>query len=1114
MARREREIGTNRTEIKENRRQRPKKPVGKKRGGILGKIVCLLLGFILGIVGTIGGVAGLGYYVVAGVKIKDAINTVGDLSGAQIEYTDFVTEEYGEKTTLELVMDMADAFGDLGSGEASLSTLEKFSPMLRNGIDNLATELSNNGIHIDVDVLMETPLKEMEGFIQDTINSIEIAPIIEKATGNKVEGLLAAICYGEEGEDYVWGEDGKIVYLGESGPTTIGTLSNSESLNDRLNGLSFHTLMSAMGNGEINADDPIIRTLVYGVEDKDYVFDENDEIVPLPKTYDLDSITAKFVAPDETEFIPTSTDGIWTDANGNTIVSREDTAKYHFDVKNSKGVVISSLKFLAIDEEAGTLKFQSYIDDVAQVRKGPYLSDVMGKDADLLGVVGEVRLGDLLKLDGDSDSVMLAVAYGEKDKDYTIDSNNQIVPLEGGKDPVTINDMIDGDGTEIIKDVPLATVLEIESPLDDSVDSLMIILAYGEEDTHYRTYVENGVKKWAWLEDPETGKPYSERTIGYLMDDDTDGESIFDELTIATLLNVDHNSDALMRAIAFGNENIHYQLVDKDSDGNIDKVEMLPKKYVFSATAPAPVTVYDEEHFVVGTLGNKVGENVYEVIIDSENDVKQYIAPAADGGYYVYATAEDVTNPDARLLHTKTLLKDLRGDDGSFYIERIELATVLEIDIFGEGENTPDPMMLALAYGNEGENGHYTLDRVNKVINWNVDPATGLHYHARTVNDMKDANKLIDDIYLDTALALTSSSPEIMLSLAFGNDYVKNTDGTVVPGPSGTRNTIGDLKGDGAKSLIDDIEMHKLFDEPAEGHGAIMNYILYNDTKADPSSANYKVRKLGDFTSNSSAIIDGMMDTLTLHEALGDDVVNSDKILQQVADTPLNEIGDALHVLSIQKVLVDDIYYYAYYSYDEASDTYTYVREPDPSDPDDATNAEAAGLIKVLSLPQYVNHVIVGYIPVFESAPTTAIVEGEEVTYRNYVDQAGNPVGSPLQGCWKYLLVDAKTGLEREFALESMDSATTNMIDNMQTATLNALHEDGLLTVDPTTLDHDIIYSFDIAGTNHVVTTPYYYLDSDGNPTTQQKQTIGELTVKESTSYISKMLLVIDEIRD
>ncbi|MBO5363047.1 MAG: hypothetical protein J6A46_01820, partial [Clostridia bacterium] len=82
------------------------------------------------------------------------------------------------------------------------------------------------------------------------------------------------------------------------------------------------------------------------------------------------------------------------------------------------------------------------------------------------------------------------------------------------------------------------------------------------------------------------------------------------------------------------------------------------------------------------------------------------------------------------------------------------------------------------------------------------------------------------------------------------------------------------------------------------------------------------------------------------------------------------------------------------------------------------------------------------------------------------------------------------------------------------TATLNALHEDGLLTVDPTTLDHDIIYSFDIAGTNHVVTTPYYYLDSDGNPTTQQKQTIGELTVKESTSYISKMLLVIDEISD
>ena len=228
--------------------RRERKTKVTKKGGAGGKIICLLLGFILGVVGTVGGVGGLGYYAVATVSIKDAVGTVNNLAGTNIEYTDYINEEYGNGTTLSLILDVADAVKNIQGEKSSLETFNKISPLVGKNVQKLIDSVSGYGVTIDYTTLMETPFSKLGDFVTQTVNGTEIAPLVESVTKNKVEGLLALICYGEENEDYVVNDDGTVTMLGTSTSATIGSLTNSAQLNDRLMGLSFQSLMGSMGN--------------------------------------------------------------------------------------------------------------------------------------------------------------------------------------------------------------------------------------------------------------------------------------------------------------------------------------------------------------------------------------------------------------------------------------------------------------------------------------------------------------------------------------------------------------------------------------------------------------------------------------------------------------------------------------------------------------------------------------------------------------------------------------------------------------------------------------------------------------------------------------------------
>ena len=81
---------------------------------------------------------------------------------------------------------------------------------------------------------------------------------------------------------------------------------------------------------------------------------------------------------------------------------------------------------------------------------------------------------------------------------------------------------------------------------------------------------------------------------------------------------------------------------------------------------------------------------------------------------------------------------------------------------------------------------------------------------------------------------------------------------------------------------------------------AMMNYILFNITHPDPNASEYHVRTLGEFMNGSSTIIDGMMDALTLEEALGEDL-DDHWILKHIKDENLSNLQNKLKTLSEQQ---------------------------------------------------------------------------------------------------------------------------------------------------------------------------------------------------------------------
>ena len=779
------------------RKTAARKPTPKKNSGG-SNIFMLLVGILLGIVIAFGGVAGGGYYFATNHGVKSTMGIVDKYADIKFNYSDYIAEEYASKTYVELVLSLSDVAKELSGENANLNTLKKLSPYVDKVVDSVLKAADDAGLHLNKEEFMAVSFKNYPTYLKDEASELELGGLLD-TLGVKPSPLLKTVCYGVENVDYIEDEDGKIIMLGGAKKTTI-----NDFMTGGLDGVIEEIPLDALIDVEPSSS--IEMSLFYGKSNR---YDYNPEKgVADMRQMSFTKIGDDFYDIDSHHADVSQADGFYTITDG------EET--YYLLQETTTLSSNSEITYLAWRDKEGTLPARYPKTTVGD----------MQHDTD--GLINSIELGELFgvsPLDEDADELLLSIAYGEKGTHYELVDKtgdgkpDAIVWLPNGKGEKytanTIATLMEDDGLmSLMNDVKLGTVLGI-SPLDpyqgkSAPDEIMLLLAYGEEDVHYRlTDTDNNQKPDTieWLTD-ERGEKYSAKTIGDLTDSD---ESMFNAFSLATVLDVDGSSAGIMKAIAFGSSYCYTVAADGKT------VTMNAATYTLNGGK-----AYDYRNREVGSVSLTDSQNGVYTLTKTGGGV-QYLK-ATDGVYYAYATADLAASATAtdRIKYQKRTLEDLMGAGAQDIINEIELAVVLDI--------TPesDPIMIALAYGKEGTDFTYIVENGKKVDFNPINPP-------KTIYDLQNDKDLFNNIELATVLNITPDSEPIMIALAYGKEgtdftYIVEGGKKVGFNPINAPKTIYDLQNDTA--IFDNIELATVLNITPESQ-SIMIALAYGKEGTD-----------------------------------------------------------------------------------------------------------------------------------------------------------------------------------------------------------------------------------------------------------------------------------------
>ncbi len=829
----------------------------RKKSRFLGKFLAALLGFFIGTVAALGGLFGAGYYIIAYVPIKDGLDIVGDATGAADKYyTDYITEEFASNSIFGAVKEIQAFAEEAAEGTASLSSLEKFSPLVRDKLSDVCDLVQKYGVPLYIDELMEKPFSELPTYLGNAINKTEIGKAAtEYSSSGESSGLIDLISYGEENYEYIIVE-GKKEMLGNNKPTTLDAFKSNDSLVSILKNISLLAFLQSTGS--THDTDLLLRTFLYGEENVDYVM-VGSTVERLPRYYVYDVGTDSFT-DSESKLVYTKSGDAWFNAKTDYDILSCTEGEYVYKVIDENEETVCMLKKYPGTNPALANAYEVYrISEggtaVQQMRRGLTVGDLMEDGIDFKTFLNKINLGDLLELDANSDPVLLSIAYGAEGTDYTVDGT-KIVPVTT---PTKVGDLMDTDTLkEKVYDLTLASLLDI-SPLDlydddttNDPDSMLLLLAFGEENTHYELVDTTGdgkPDKIQWLNDA-SNNPYSERTIRDLTAEDS---NVFDSITIASVLNVTTGSDPLLIALAYGSES-RYEIVGDKFVMNQIVSSVVGGVAYDDMNNPADVTTFQE------TVGS---ENIYyvEYYYDVAQTMLQekYYLRGNGNEYYAYDTLEEARAGDAdtRLKYSKQMLSTLRNvDKADVFLKNVPLGAALDI-----APTSSDKLMVAIAYGYEGEE----FDIVGGEVVWNINTDTGLPYRPRTLNDLGNAKTIIDKLHIGD----------------FSETVVNKADNPLMYTIQQEKWTVGDL-------TLSNINGLKLSD-----------VLVISDT--DDGSILYALRdtKIGNLETS--------IEDLTVEDILGDDA-KSNRFLKQIATTPIKDLKTTMDTLSVANVFADEVY--------------------------------------------------------------------------------------------------------------------------------------------------------------------------------------------------------------
>ncbi|MDD6996064.1 MAG: hypothetical protein SPH68_07905 [Candidatus Borkfalkiaceae bacterium] len=730
---------TKQEKLLEKEREKRKKRIVKEKdkqydGGFLARCVAILIGFVLGIFGTLGGIAGGGYYLVTQKTIRETASLAGGF-----DITQYLAEEYADKTIKDFVISIGEIGAKFTGGEASLATVAEISPYANTLTDTLASYLSDFGLDIDVEEFKTTAFSAYGEFLQNSLQKTRLAGLIGAEPDTTLMGLL---CFGEEGVDYIKNADGTLNWLGDSHELVVGDFMDNGATSDLFNRLSLKAVMETTGS--VNLNDSITRALVYGTKNIDYKVEtvageERITMLPFVYSFENDGSGTKTLKDDHGDVVDAAL--YFNDAESGVLTL--------YKAVPAEGETPEVSAYLKQDGEDGKYYAYKTAEDAAAgakdtriLHKATALGDLLKGDFE--SIFQDLELADLLNVTPSSDGALLALAYGNKGDDYTV-TDGKIVMLGDAK-PRTIKDL-KGDAS-LFSDLRLADVLKI-SPSD--ANETMVILAYGKEGKNYtlvgddinwlpKEYVEkkktgesnytlfddngnevSGAVKdaannvWTWtVGSGEESKTYNAKAIvspgdvkgthtfyvyevidGVTSDSPVkfaprtindlktlDTQELIGGMTLESLLKIDVNSsDAVLTALAYGKEGVTYTVTD-------GVVSMNNIVYSYDGGAWK-----DENGKVIDTaLYTDLGGGVFE-FLRAENGVSYYAyatGVSAAGDYTLY----DVQNNP--LQYAKRSVSALKSANAVEAFNDVELKHVIP-------ENINDKINLYLLYGKENE---------------------------------------------------------------------------------------------------------------------------------------------------------------------------------------------------------------------------------------------------------------------------------------------------------------------------------------------------------------------------------------------------------------------------
>ena len=475
-----------------------------KKGGLLGKLLCLLLGIVIGAGGVIGGVVGAGYYVYTH-PLNQTVSLIDKYVPADVyamlfgteDKGGFLNEKYASLKVSELLGDGLDAVKGL-SQNGSLSALNEISPKVGDLVSKLLAKTEKYAIPLDKDTLMSKSIKDIPKYLGDSVKATALGDLLD-ALGKGNEPLLMSISYGAEGVDYTLDENGKVVMLGNAQKTTVNDLLAEGGMTKIIDKLTLDSVMT------VDANDTVMCAIAYGSSNRYTVAD--GKVTMTQVTYTLEDKGSGAKLYDDKD--------VAVAATANTVSANLMTLTF----------ANGETQYVSLNADGVGKAFSDAALTSPVLYKKTRIGDLT---EDSMSVINNIYLKDALGVDADGHKVLISLAYGEENVDfrYVGEGESKAIEMIGSAKPRTIGELRNRGGN-LINDIPLSDIMTA-----DKDEPIVMYLLFGRENIHY-TIDGNGAVTMLQKQIALIGKvaynEYGEKLSGYTVDTanklytDTDG---------------------------------------------------------------------------------------------------------------------------------------------------------------------------------------------------------------------------------------------------------------------------------------------------------------------------------------------------------------------------------------------------------------------------------------------------------------------------------------------------------------------------------------------------------------------------------------------------------------